>query len=280
MRALGVTVLIEPWRPDPLAWIHRAEARAIARELRAAGRSVAVTRFKGAAPATATRILLRLSDLQLLRAARVLGNAGIAYRGPSAKALARCYDKWAAYQAVAANGIECPRTRFAALAQDLPRPLLIKPREGSDSIGVRIIRRGAVPGRFRTERMLAQPQIIGADVTVGVIDGVAGAPLRLQLPAGTPCTFWRKYLLRPGREALEDAPRAQQVRELALRAAAVLGVDWAARIDFMQERGTERLLFLECDAAPLVGPGSAFAASLAAGGMRREEQLARLLGEG
>jgi D-alanine-D-alanine ligase-like ATP-grasp enzyme len=69
------------------------------------------------------------------------------------------------------------------------------------------------------------------------------------------------------------------VRDTALRAAAVLGVDWAARVDFMYERETERLLFLECDAAPLIGPGSAFAASLAAGGMRREDQLTRLLSE-
>jgi D-alanine-D-alanine ligase-like ATP-grasp enzyme len=66
---------------------------------------------------------------------------------------------------------------------------------------------------------------------------------------------------------------------VALRAARVLGVDWAARVDFIHERGSDRLLFLECDAAPLVGPRSAFAASLAAGGMARDEQLARLLGE-
>jgi hypothetical protein len=39
----------------------------------------------------------------------------------------------------------------------------------------------------------------------------------------------------------------------------------------------DRLVFLECDAAPLVGPASAFAASLAAAGMARDAQLHRLL---
>jgi hypothetical protein len=38
-------------------------------------------------------------------------------------------------------------------------------------------------------------------------------------------------------------------------------------------------MFLECDAAPLVGPASAFAASLSASGMARAEQLARILGD-
>ena len=36
---------------------------------------------------------------------------------------------------------------------------------------------------------------------------------------------------------------------------------------------------LECDVAPLVGPDSVFAASFAAAGLARAEQLARLLGE-
>jgi D-alanine-D-alanine ligase-like ATP-grasp enzyme len=69
------------------------------------------------------------------------------------------------------------------------------------------------------------------------------------------------------------------VQHTALAAARALGVEWAARIDFIHERASGRLLFLECDAAPLVGPVSAFAASLAAGGMARAEQLARLLAE-
>jgi hypothetical protein len=41
----------------------------------------------------------------------------------------------------------------------------------------------------------------------------------------------------------------------------------------------ERLRFLECDVAPLVGTRSAFAASLAASGIARAEQLRLLLND-
>ncbi len=69
------------------------------------------------------------------------------------------------------------------------------------------------------------------------------------------------------------------MREGAQRIATLLGVDWAARVDFIHETKTDRLRFLECDVAPLVGLRSAFAASLAAAGMARSEQLRRLLAE-
>jgi hypothetical protein len=231
-----LTVLTDAWHAHPLAWIHRAEARAIADELRATGRNAHLQTFRGVAPSTSGRLLLRLSDPVMLRATRVLHEAGTPYCGPGHDALARCYDKWTAYQAVAAQGIACPRTRFGALASDLPRPLVLKPRRGSDSLGVRVLHAGAVPPRLRNERTLAQPQALGAEVTVGVIDGIAGAPLRQDLPEGTAYTFWRKYLLRPYREAIRD----DRAREVALRAARVLGVDWAARVDFIHERGSPR----------------------------------------
>ena len=102
-------------------------------------------------------------------------------------------------------------------------------------------------------------------------------PLQLDLPAGTPYTFARKYLLRPGRGPLADATLAERVRELALTIAGLFAVNWAARIDLIHETATGRLRFLECDVAPLVGPASAFAASLAAAGMARAEQLELLL---
>jgi len=220
-RASSITVLIEPWRAHPLAWIHRAEARAIVRELRAAGGCVNVQAFCGAPPRACGTLLLRLSDPEMLRAAHVLGDAGVAFRGPSAAALERCYDKWGAIQAVAASGLACPRTRLGTLANDLPRPLVLKPRRGSDSIGVRVLRSGEAPLHLRNEHTLAQAQILGSELTVGVIDGIAGSPLRLDLPEGTPHTFLRKYLLRPGREAIQE----DRAREAALRAARVLGVD-------------------------------------------------------
>jgi hypothetical protein len=59
----------------------------------------------------------------------------------------------------------------------------------------------------------------------------------------------------------------------------MFGVDWAARVDLIHETETDRLRFLECDVAPLVGANSAFAASFAATGVSRAEQLRMLLNE-
>jgi D-alanine-D-alanine ligase-like ATP-grasp enzyme len=242
--------------------------------LRHAGRIVTVARYRDAVPPPAL-LLLRLSDPVMRRAARLLGESGASYFGPSTTSLELCYDKWTASRLVAESGIACPESRLATNADSLRRPIVLKPRRGSDSIGLRFVDKGRIPRLARNDHTLAQTRIIGPEFTVGVINGVAGLPLRLLLPEGTPYTFVRKYLLRPAREALTEAP---EVREAALHVASVVKANWAVRVDFMLERGSKRLMFLECDAAPLVGPNSAFAESLAAAGMARCEQLSHLLG--
>ena len=277
--ASRASVLIDPWRAHPLAWIHRVEASAIVRELRASNRVVDVNVFDRARLPSAAPILLRLSDPVMLEAAHALTAASVVYRGPSAEALAHCYDKWSAYEVVAANGIDCPETRPANEADTLIRPLVLKPRRGSDSIELHVLRAGAVPLRLQNERTLAQRQIIGTELTVGVIDGIAGRALRILLPEGVPYTFLRKYLPWTRREVVTESALAERVRNEALKIVSVLGANWAVRVDFILERVTGRLIFLECDAAPLVGPASAFAASLAAIGLKRDVQLSRLLGE-
>lgn len=274
-----LTVLIDPWRIDPLAWLHRAEARAVVRELQAAGRAVEVPVFDREALPHGARILLRLSDPVMVEAVRALTAAGIAYRGPGADALERCYDKWHTYQTVSQAGIDCPETRIATEATPIGRPIVVKPRRGSDSIGMRLIPSGPLPSGLKNDWTLVQPQIFGTELTIGVIDGRAGEALRIELPEGVPYTFLRKYLRPPKRAPLTDRTLAARAQHTALAAARALGVDWAARIDFIHERRSGRLMLLECDAAPLVGPASAFAASMAASGMPRGEQLARLLGE-
>lgn len=266
-------------RLHPLAWIHRAEARAIAAELRTSGRDVEVEVFDEARLPSSASLLLRVSDPLMLRATRALTAASVDYRGPGPQALARCYDKLSAYQTLAATGVDCPETRPADEADTLSKPLVFKPRWGSDSIGLRIVHGGSVPMHLENERMLAQAQVFGIELTVGILAGAAGLPLRLMLPEGVPLTFLRKYLLRPRREAVSEASLVGRVTEAAMQVAATLGVDWAARVDFILERETNRLVFLECDAAPLVGPGSAFAESLTAAAMERSIQLAHLLGE-
>ncbi len=163
-------------------------------------------------------------------------------------------------------------------AAGLSFPIVVKPRWGSDSLGMRLVRTRPIPKRARSAGFIAQEQIVGAELTVAVIHDCVGMPLRLDLPAGTPYSFARKYLLRPHRTPVADEALAERVRRLATEIAGVYAVDWAARIDLIHETATGRLRLLECDVAPLVGPGSAFAASLAAAGVPRAEQLELLLG--
>jgi len=120
----------------------------------------------------------------------------------------------------------------------------------------------------------------GSELTVATLNGEVGTPLHILLPKGVPYRFWRKYLLQPRRLPVHDPALRERVRDAARRIGALFGIDWAARIDFIHETATGRLRFLECDAAPLVGPASAFAASFSASGMGRSEQLRRLLGAG
>jgi D-alanine-D-alanine ligase-like ATP-grasp enzyme len=215
----------------------------------------------------------------MLTTVRALARAAIPYIGPGAPVMERCYDKYEAGRCVVAHGVDTPATVLATQADALRFPIVLKPRRGSDSIGLRVLRSGPVPAHARTERHIAQEFVRGSELTVGILHGEVGAPLRILLPEGTPYRFWRKYLWQPGRAPVHGAGLGARVREAAHRIAALLGVDWAARIDFIHETATDRLRFLECDVAPLVGPGSAFATSLAASGMARAEQLRRLLGE-
>jgi D-alanine-D-alanine ligase-like ATP-grasp enzyme len=191
----------------------------------------------------------------------------------------RCYDKYEAHRIATANGVDCPATALASEASAMPFPLVLKPRRGSDSIGVRLLWDSPIPAYARTDAYITQQYVRGAELTVAVFRDRAGMPLRILLPEATPYSFFRKYLLRPRHAPLADEGLAEQVRRTALEIAGTFGVDWAARIDLIHETGTDRLRFLECDVAPLVGATSAFAVSLEAAGMSRAEQLRMLLNE-
>ena len=276
--AVMVIVLHDPWRPHPLAWIHRSEARRIAGELRRSGHAVQRSAFGRSAIADLSvgRRILRLSDPVMFEAVETLSSAKVPYIGPGFEAMKRCYDKYSATRLLAAGGFTCPETELCTEADRIDFPVVLKPRWGSDSIGLRHYAHGPVPACKRNERYIVQRYIRGTDITIGVLNGQAGAPLHIRIPDGTLYTFGRKYVLRPRIVPVTEQRLATRVRVEAVRIAATLGVDWAARIDFIHERGADVLYFLECDVAPLVGRGSAFDLSLRVAGFDRSEQLKRL----
>jgi D-alanine-D-alanine ligase-like ATP-grasp enzyme len=275
-----ITILHDPWRLHPLAWIHRAEARVLASELKRAGHRSTLVAFRQDRLHNATDglVLLRLSDPLMLLATDELERNGVAYRGPRSAVLERCYDKLEACRIAAASGVDVPETALASEPVPPGDTLIVKPRRGSDSIGVRVLSRRAIPARLRNDRYIVQEFVRGAELTVGIIGARAGAPLRVAVSEYEPYSFTHKYL-RPRRRApVADSALATRARELALDIARAFAVNWAARVDLRHESATGRLRFLECDAAPLVGASSAFAASLTAGGIPRAEQLRLLLG--
>ena len=276
---MNLTVLHDPLALHPLGWIHRIEARGIAAEFERAGHAVRLVEFHedripGASPEA---LLLRLSDPVMLTAVRALTHAGRRYFGPAAAVMTRCYDKYEASRLALSRGVACPATTLASAAGTLPFPVVVKPRSGSDSLGVRVLRHGPIPAYLQTSGHIAQEQVRGVELTVGVTPERAGHPLRLVLPEGTPHSFARKYLFRPRREVLADPVLSERVRATALAVARMFEINWAARVDFIYDTRNDRLCLLECDAAPLVGPSSAFAASLCAAGITREEQLRSLI---
>ena len=271
-------VFHDAWRLHPLAWIHRSEARRIAWELRRSGHAVRRSVFVRSAIAdlSAGRCILRLSDPVMFEAVEALSSAKVPYIGPGFEAMKRCYDKYAATRLLAARGFTCPETELGIDADRIDFPIVLKPRRGSDSIGLRHYAHGPVPACKRNERYIIQRYIRGPNITIGVLNGQAGTPLHIQSPDGALYTFARKYVLRPRIVPLPENKFATRVRAEAVQIAATLGVDWAARIDFIHEPHADMLYFLECDVAPLLGRGSAFDTSLRAAGFTRSEQLTRL----
>jgi len=277
--AARFVVVHDAWGPDPLVWIHRREAFSIAAELRGLGYPVRSCRYDARTVDLngAGRHVLRLSDPAMFRATEAYASAGMPYAGPGHATMARCYDKFTACRLVAASGSPVPETMLAEHADAVAFDAVLKPRRGSDSIGLRRLARGRLPPRHRTVPSIVQRRILGTEFTIAVLDGSAGVPLRIELPPDASYTFARKYVLRPRIVPMRSGPLADRIRDEAVRIAALLGVDWAARVDFILERESDALYFLECDVAPLIGAASAFARSLREAGTARGTQLDGLL---
>ena len=113
----------------------------------------------------------------MLRVARELTRARIAYYGPRDAVMELCYDKLRATRLAEAEGIACPRTMLGDVAAAFDFPLIVKPRRGSDSIGLRLLRKGPLPARYRTSEYLVQEVVRGLInwLVTGLIEGTIQA---------------------------------------------------------------------------------------------------------
>jgi len=182
--------------------------------------------------------------------------AVICMSGPEAIAL--CRDKERMERFLARRGIcrTIPGRRLSEVQEaELHFPLVIKPRDGRSSQGLRVIgdreEFDFVAGRLRGEadRYLVQEKIPGRVVTVDVVrDAESGRCvslprrelLRTLNGAGTSVQVFRH-------EALE-----QQCRDLA----EAIGIRGCVNFEFIQQEGTGEFYFLECN--PRFSGGVAF----------------------
>ena len=117
----------------------------------------------------------------MFEAVEALSSASVPYIGPGFEAMKRCYDKYAASRLLTANGFTCPETELGTEADRIDFPVVLKPRWGSDSIGLRHYAHGPVPACKRNERYIVQRYIRGTEITMGVLNGQAGAPLHIRI---------------------------------------------------------------------------------------------------
>jgi tyramine---L-glutamate ligase len=158
----GLEVATMPPAPEPAAWV-AAFCGQVAR-------ADAVLLI---APETAG-ILARLT--------RAVEESGRLLLGSNSAAVAVAGDKWLTFQALRAHGVTTPPTLRASPPADWPYPLVVKPRDGCGSEGVRLV---AGPGDLPCMLdQIVQQYVDGEHVSVSLIAaGGRSVPLSLNRQA-------------------------------------------------------------------------------------------------
>lgn len=201
---------------------------------------------------------------------------GVPFVGSSSSAARLAWDKPTAKIVVARAGVATPRSItlgrdafrelgadaiFAAIDDELPLPLVVKPAQGGSAQGVTIVtERGGMP-RAMVEAYtywdvaLVEQQILGTEIAVGVIDtgdGPVALPAVEIEPLSGVYSFEARYnagetrFYTPARLAPEVAARAA---ETAVAAHTALGMRHLSRVDLIVD-GAGTPWFLEANVLP------------------------------
>jgi D-alanine-D-alanine ligase len=169
---------------------------------------------------------------------------------------------WRAEGLPTADFRELPDERAArAAAKAFGLPFVIKPAAEGSSVGVTIVKkRSQVAPAFRLARgddprapraVMAERFVRGGEYTVAILDGVALPSIRIE-PAGEFYDFHAKYIAEDTKyhcPAGLPAAREKKLRELALRAFALVGASGWGRVDFLIDKAG-RPWVLELNTAP------------------------------
>jgi D-alanine-D-alanine ligase and related ATP-grasp enzymes len=201
---------------------------------------------------------------------------GVPFVGSSSSAARLAWDKPTAKIVVARAGVATPRSItlgrdafrelgadaiFAAIEDELPLPLVVKPAQGGSAQGVSIVTERAGMPRAMVEAYtywdvaLVEQQILGTEIAVGVIDtgdGPVALPAVEIEPLSGVYSFEARYnagetrFYTPARISPEIAARAA---EIAVAAHTALGMRHLSRVDLIVD-GAGTPWFLEANVLP------------------------------
>ncbi len=190
---------------------------------------------------------------------------GIPYTGSGVTGSAIAIDKWRSKMIWMAGGLPTPRYRvlqaqddWAAVAQDLGLPLIVKPANEGSTLGLTKVTAVAhLPAAYELaakkyrDTALAETFVDGPEYTAGILGDSVLPLIRIEAPQGNYDYHHKyfsddtKYLCPCGLPPQEEAP----LRALSLEAFKLLGCSGWGRVDLMLDKAGEPWL-LEVNTAP------------------------------
>lgn len=190
---------------------------------------------------------------------------GIPYTGSGVTGSAIAIDKWRSKMIWMAGGLPTPRYRvlqaqddWAAVAQDLGLPLIVKPANEGSTLGLTKVTAAAqLPAAYELaakkyrDTALAETFVDGPEYTAGILGDSVLPLIRIEAPQGNYDYHHKyfsddtKYLCPCGLPPQEEAP----LRALSLEAFKLLGCSGWGRVDLMLDNAGKPWL-LEVNTAP------------------------------
>ncbi len=190
---------------------------------------------------------------------------GIPYTGSGVTGSAIAIDKWRSKMIWMAGGLPTPRYRvlqaqddWAAVAQDLGLPLIVKPANEGSTLGLtKVTAVAQLPAAYELaakkyrDTALAETFVDGPEYTAGILGDSVLPLIRIEAPQGNYDYHHKyfsddtKYLCPCGLPPQEEAP----LRALSLEAFKLLGCSGWGRVDLMLDKAGEPWL-LEVNTAP------------------------------
>jgi D-alanine-D-alanine ligase len=217
----------------------------------------------------------------------------IPYTGSGVLASALAMDKWRSKLVWQATGLPVPEyvvldaaSDFAAVEARLGLPLFVKPANEGSSIGISKVKaagelRAAWELAARYDScVIAEKFLAGGEFTVGILAGQALPVIRI-VPATEFYDYDAKYLRDDTEYRIPcglGAEQEREMREMALRAFAVLGGRGWGRMDLMLD-GAGRIFCLEANTSPGMTDHSLVPMAARAAGIEFPQLALKLLEE-